>query len=156
MTVGGSSYSYDGDGNRVTKNDGGGTTLYWPSGVMGVVDVSNATATSFGLQVFLDGLRIWSEDVSGTGRFLFQDQLGSTRVTASAAGQVEDDIDYRSFGEIVANYGAAPSDTPELGAVEQPGVPNDERVWNEWPTAMRRENTGVYRLLCVNVRGISG
>ncbi len=110
MTVGGSSYSYDGDGNRVTKNDGGGTTLYWPSGVMGVVDVSNATATSFGLQVFLDGLRIWSEDVSGTGRFLFQDQLGSTRVTASAAGQVEDDIDYRSFGEIVANYGAAPSD----------------------------------------------
>lgn len=28
-------------------------------------------------------------------------------------------------------------------------------MWNEWPTATRRENAGVYRLLCVNVNGIN-
>ena len=110
VTVGAASYTYDGDGNRVKKANGAGTTLYWPSSVSGVVDESNAGGTSFGRQIFLGGIRVWSEDTSGTGRFVFQDQVGSTRVTVSSAGSVEDDVDYRSFGNVVANYGAAPSD----------------------------------------------
>lgn len=41
-----------------------------------------------------------------------------------------------------------------MGAVEEPEVPWREPQWNERATAMRRENAGVYRLLCVNVCGI--
>jgi hypothetical protein len=34
---------------------------------------------------------------------------------------------------------------PRMGAVEELLVPLRERVWNERPTAMNREKTGVYR-----------
>jgi hypothetical protein len=44
---------------------------------------------------------------------------------------------------------------PRMGAVEEPEVTVGERVWNERPIARSRENAGVYRLLCVNVHGIS-
>jgi RHS repeat-associated protein len=110
ITGGTGTYTYDGDGNRVVKTNGSATTLYWPSSVAGVVDESNSTATAFGRQIFVGGIRVWSEDTAGSGRFLFQDHLGSTRVTASSAGAVKDDYDYRSFGDIVTNYGAAPTD----------------------------------------------
>jgi RHS repeat-associated protein len=110
LTGGAGTYTYDGDGNRVVKTSGGTTTLYWPSSVSGVVDESNATATAFGRQIFVAGVRVWSEDTAGSGRFLFQDHLGSTRVTAVSTGAAKDDYDYRSFGDIVTNYGAAPTD----------------------------------------------
>jgi RHS repeat-associated protein len=54
-------------------------------------------------------MQVWSEDTSGSGKFLFQDHLGSTRITADASGNLKDDIDYLPFGEIEANYGT-PSD----------------------------------------------
>jgi hypothetical protein len=41
-----------------------------------------------------------------------------------------------------------------MGAVEEPGVPMRELVWNERAAGDDRENTGVYRLLCVNICGI--
>jgi hypothetical protein len=43
---------------------------------------------------------------------------------------------------------------PRMGAAEEPEVPRRERAWNERATATRRENAGVYRLLCVNVCGM--
>jgi RHS repeat-associated protein len=110
VTAGSGTYSYDGSDYRVTKTSGGVTTLYWPSPVAGVVDESNATGTSFGRQVFLGGFQVWSEDTAGNGRYLLQDHLASTRVTVNMAGTVLDDLDYRSYGDIVANYGANPSD----------------------------------------------
>jgi len=45
---------------------------------------------------------------------------------------------------------------PRMGAVEELKVALRERLWNERPTADIRENAGVYRLLWVNVSGISG
>jgi hypothetical protein len=44
---------------------------------------------------------------------------------------------------------------PRKGAVEEPKVTVREPQWNERSTADDRENTGVYRLLWVNVHGIS-
>jgi hypothetical protein len=38
--------------------------------------------------------------------------------------------------------------------VGKPAVARGERVWNEGGTGKNRENTGVYRLLRVNHRGI--
>jgi RHS repeat-associated protein len=52
-------------------------------------------------------MRVWSEPVSGIGVFLFQDHLGSVRVTGTAAGVLDDDIDYLPFGSLYANYGSA-------------------------------------------------
>lgn len=110
VSAGSGSYAYDGDGNRVIKTDGSGTTLYWPSSVIGIVNESNSSASTFGRQIFLGSLRIYSEDASGNGRYLLQDHLGSTRVTIGLNGSYEDSLDYRAFGDIVANYGNAPSD----------------------------------------------
>ncbi len=45
---------------------------------------------------------------------------------------------------------------PRMGAAEELKVPLRERLWNERSTAGSREKTGVYRLLWVNVNGISG
>lgn len=110
LSAGSGTYMYDGDGNRVKKTNGSGTTLYWPAAAGGVLDESNSSATSFGRQIYLGNMRVWSEDPSGTGRFLLQDHLGSTRVTISSSGSTEDSLDYRAFGDIVANYGGSPSD----------------------------------------------
>lgn len=110
VTAGSGTYTYDGDGNRVSKADDSGTTLYWPSSVNGVIDESNSSATSFGRQIYLGNLHIYSEDTSGNGRYLLQDHLGSTRVTVALNADTLDDLDYRAFGDIVANYGGAPSD----------------------------------------------
>jgi RHS repeat-associated protein len=112
VATAGGVYTYDGDGNRIVKNSfTAGTTLYWPDSVTGIIDESDSTGTNFGKQVFVAGLKVWSEDISGNGRYLFQDQINSTRITTDASGNVLDDIDYRSFGDIAANHGASPSGT---------------------------------------------
>jgi RHS repeat-associated protein len=112
VATAGGVYTYDGDGNRIVKNSfTAGTTLYWPDSVTGIIDESDDTGSNFGKQVFVSGLKVWSEDISGNGRYLFQDQINSTRVTTDASGNVLDDIDYRSFGDIAANHGASPSGT---------------------------------------------
>ena len=99
-------YLYDGDGYRV-KMVGSSTTLYWPGASGQILDESNGGATSFGRQVWFGSLLVWNEDTSGNGRFLFQDHLGSTRVTANSSGTVLDDIDYEPFGAVLANHGGA-------------------------------------------------
>ena len=72
-----------------------------------MTDESNSAGTSFGRQVYIAGMRVWSEPVSGTGVFLFQDHLGSVRVTGTSSGTLDDDIDYLPFGYQYANYGSA-------------------------------------------------
>ena len=105
LSSNGTTFVYDGDGYRVKKVESA-PTLYWPGPTGQIIDESNSGATSFGRQVYFGGLLIWSEDTSGSGRFLFQDHLGSTRVTMNTSGTVQDDIDYAPFGEQLANYGA--------------------------------------------------
>lgn len=107
LSAGSGSYAYDGNGYRVKKTVGGTTTLYWPGAAGDIIDESNSGGTSFGRQVALAGLRVWSETTSGTGVFLFQDHLGSTRVTGDASGNPKDDIDYYPFGGTETNYGTA-------------------------------------------------
>lgn len=113
MSGGGGTYVYDGDGNRVEKTVSSTTTLYWP-GAGSLLDESNSSGSTTGMQVWFDGLLVWREDTSGNGIFLFQDQLGSTRVTGTASGTLDDDIDYESFGDVYHNYGSSPSSNPFL------------------------------------------
>lgn len=113
LTGGTGSYVYDGDGNRVAKTVGTTTVLYWP-GIDGILDESNSSGSTLGKQVQFAGVRVWSEDTSGAGSFLFHDHLGSVRVTGSASGTIQDDNDYQSFGALYNNYGASPSNNHYL------------------------------------------
>jgi len=109
LSAGSGSYVYDGDGNRVKKTASSVTTLYWP-GAGSLLDESDSTGTTMAKQVNFAGLLVWSASVASGGRYLFQDHLGSTRITGTAAGGLKDDVDYLPFGSVVANYGSAPSD----------------------------------------------
>jgi RHS repeat-associated protein len=108
LSAGSGSYVYDGAGNRVEKTVASTTTLYWP-GSGSLLDESNSSGSTMAKQISLAGLLVWSENVTTGGRFLFQDHLGSTRVTGDASGNLDDDIDYLPFGSVEANYGASPS-----------------------------------------------
>lgn len=108
LSAGAGSYVYDGSGNRVEKTVGGTSTLYW-YGAGSLLDESNSSATSFAKQIGLGGLLMWSENLTSGGYFIFQDQLGSTRVTGDSSGNLHDDIDYLPFGSAEANYGISPS-----------------------------------------------
>jgi RHS repeat-associated protein len=114
LSAGTGAYVYDGDGNRVKKTASGTTTLYWP-GADNLLDESNSSGSTMGAQVRFDGILVWRANSSGgSGEFLFQDHLGSTRVTADAAGNLRDDSDYQPYGTLYQNYGAAPSDNHYL------------------------------------------
>ena len=113
LSAGIGTYVYDGDGNRVKKTASGTTTLYWP-GAGSLLDESNSSGSAMGSQVWFDGLLVWHEDTSGSGLFLFPDQLGSIRITGDASGTEHDDNDYESFGTLYNNYGSSPSDNHYL------------------------------------------
>lgn len=104
MAAGSGTYEYDGAGYRVEKTANGVVTLYWPGALNGVLDESDNVGANFGPQVAVAGMRVWSKPISGDGVFLFQDHLGSTRVTGDVSGNTRDDIDYLPFGGVVANY----------------------------------------------------
>lgn len=113
LSGGSGTYVYDGDGNRVKKTVSGTTTLYWP-GAGSLLNESNSSGSTMGKQVSFAGLLVWHEDTSGSGIFLFHDQLGSIRVSGDASGNVHDDNDYQSYGTLFNNYGASPSDNHYL------------------------------------------
>lgn len=108
LSGGSGTYVYDGDGNRVKKTVSGTTMLYWP-GVSGMLDESNSTGSTMAKQVNFDGLLVWHEDVAGNKNFLFHDHLGSIRISGDSSGNLHDDNDYQSFGDLFNNYGSSPT-----------------------------------------------
>lgn len=92
----GVSYTYDGDGNRVKKSSG---RLYW-YGAMGIMAESDSTGTLTAEYTFFDGMRIARRDYpSGAIHYYFSDRLKSTSVVTTSAGLVEEESDYRPWGE---------------------------------------------------------
>ncbi|HEV2420658.1 MAG TPA: RHS repeat-associated core domain-containing protein [Candidatus Acidoferrales bacterium] len=96
----GVNYTYDGDGNRVEKNNG---TLYW-YGVSG--DPLEETSLSGGLTndyVFFGGQRIARRDPSGNTFAYFDDHLGSSRkveevASGASSASLSYDADFYPFG----------------------------------------------------------
>jgi len=85
---GGTTYVYDGDGQRVKKVSGGTTTVF-------VYDAQGQLAAEYS-----------SAAGSGVGRnYLTVDHLGSTRMVSNATGAVLERHDYRAFGDEVT-FGA--------------------------------------------------
>jgi RHS repeat-associated protein len=141
LTGGGGTYVYDGAGNRVKKTVSSTTTLYWP-GAGSLLDESNSTGSTMGKQVQFAGLLVWHEDTSGSGLFLFHDHLGSTRVTGTASGSLDDDNDYESYGTLFHNYGSSPSDNIYLftGDESDSETTSDYAIFRNLGTTMGRFN----------------
>ena len=102
LCVGGYTYTYDGDGNRVAKSNGPATsngTLYWYM-TPGIVAESDLAGTLESEYVFFDGERTARRDF-GTGAgvfYYFSDHLKTASVITDAAGTPKAESGYYPWG----------------------------------------------------------
>ena len=101
------SFTYNGDGQRVQKQDSTGTTNHIWDGqnIMLETNSSNIIQVVYTLEPLLYGNLI-SQSRSGVDSFFLFDAPGSTRQLASLAGSVTDSYLYDAFGNIVLTSGA--------------------------------------------------
>ncbi len=100
------SFTYNGDGQRVQKQDSTGTTNHVWDGqnVLLETNASNIIQVVYTLEPLLYGNLI-SQSRSGSDSFYVFDGLGSTRQLANSTGSVTDTYLYDSFGNILAETG---------------------------------------------------
>ena len=93
----GTSYIYDGDGNRVKKSGGlSAPVLYFAGdGAMAVTDLSGTNISEY---IFFNGDRIARRDGNGSVHFYHPDMLGSVRVVTDVSGVIEKETDYTPYG----------------------------------------------------------
>lgn len=95
----GTTYSYDGDGERVKKTGGNATaTIYWrllPGEVMAESDTSGNLKSEY---IFFSGARIARRDLPSTAHYYLSDNLGSSSVVVSSQGVIENESDYYPYG----------------------------------------------------------
>ena len=100
-------YTYDGDGRRVSKSNG---KLDW-YGINGqVVAESDASGNITSEFIFFGNMRIARRDVSsGNVYYFLGDRLGNARVVTNSTGGVMEESDYYPFGQehVVTGTGAA-------------------------------------------------
>ena len=93
----GVNYTYDGDGQRVKKDNG---KLYWygPGGqVLAESDLSGTITSEF---IYFSGRRIARRDFStGNVYYFLGDRLGNARVVTNSSGTVVEASDYYPFGQ---------------------------------------------------------
>jgi RHS repeat-associated protein len=93
-------YYYDGDGRRVKKIDGNGTTIFvYNAGGQLIAEYTSGTPTA------------------GDTSYLTTDHLGSTRVVTDSGGNVKARYDYLPFGEEIGQVGGR-SGTLGYGAAD--------------------------------------
>jgi RHS repeat-associated protein len=96
-------YTYDGNGNRVRKSTGNTPpdgTLYWymAPGVMAETDLAGTTKSEY---IFFAGDRVARRDgATGTGGvfYYFSDFLNTASVITDSAGVIKDESDYYPWG----------------------------------------------------------
>ncbi len=95
-------YTYDGNGQRVGKQSTMASKLYWygPDGrILNESDTAGNVTDRFG---WFNGEMVGRLDTSGNVlHFIYHDHLGSTRMVVSSSGQVQDDLDYYPFGTVI-------------------------------------------------------
>jgi RHS repeat-associated protein len=95
-------FTYDGDGNRVGKSANGQATDYLLDPVVPLPVVISDSAA-----VYLYGLDIIARQQGGTWSYYQHDGLGSVRQLSDPAGQAVQSYAYDPFGGILASNGAA-------------------------------------------------
>lgn len=95
-SAGGTTYAYDGDGNRVAKT-GNSNEVYWLGAGGDALAESDAAGNITNEYVFFGGKRVARVDSSGV-HFYISDHLGSATVIANASGQIEREEMYFPYG----------------------------------------------------------
>ena len=100
-------FVYNGDGQRVQKQDSTGTTKHVWDGqnILLETSASNAIQVVYTLEPAIFGNLI-SQSRSGVDSFYLFDALGSARQLANSAGSVTDSYLYDSFGNILLTSGS--------------------------------------------------
>jgi len=92
----GTTYTYDGDEERVKKSNG---TLYWGGDAGGALAESDLSGNLTAEYIFFNGQRIAMRNASThVVSYYVLDHLGSTSVLADAAGNIINDSDYTPYG----------------------------------------------------------
>jgi RHS repeat-associated protein len=101
LSTAGMSYTYDGNGERVLKSQtvgGAAVKRYWSMGGNALAEADgsgNLTAE----YIYFGGQRVARIDLpAGSVHYYLSDHLKSTSMVVSAAGAIEEDSDYSSFG----------------------------------------------------------
>jgi RHS repeat-associated protein len=100
----GYAYTYDGDGNRVSKSNGSTGTLYWYM-TPGIVDESDLSGNLTDEYVFFDGERVARKSTNGVF-YYFSDHLKTASVITDASGTIKSESDFYPWGgelQFVAN-----------------------------------------------------
>ncbi len=95
----GISYTYDGDGQRVLKSQGGlPTKNYWyGNGV--ILAEGDGTANITAEYIFFSGARVARIDLANNSvHYYLSDHLKSTSMVVTASGAIEEESDYSAFG----------------------------------------------------------
>jgi RHS repeat-associated protein len=100
----GYAYTYDADGNRVSKSNGSTGTLYWymTPGIVGESDLNGNLTDEY---VFFDGERVARKSTNGVF-YYFSDHLKTASVVTDSAGTIKAESDYYPWGgelQFVAN-----------------------------------------------------
>jgi RHS repeat-associated protein len=107
VTDAGVTYYYDSDGVRIEKSPG---TMYWPG--PGGENLTETTLAGVINEeyVYFNGQRIARVDrPSGTVNYYFSNHLGSASVITSAAGVIQEEMDFYPFGGVAYTSGSDPN-----------------------------------------------
>jgi RHS repeat-associated protein len=98
-------YSYDGDGHRVEKNNGGSITYYWYDDGSNVISTTGTLVRDY---VYFNGRRLaYFAPSSGSQHYYWSDHLRSASVMSNSSGDtIEWEADYYPFGtpNVLNNY----------------------------------------------------
>jgi RHS repeat-associated protein len=139
-TWGGSSYLYDGDGQRVKKTSGSTGTLYWTGSGGQVLAESDLAGTPASMvdYIFFNGQRIARQDSSL--HYYFSDHLGSTSIVTDASGTIQNESDYYPYG------GEIPVTPGDANHYKFTGQERDAETGNDYFEA-RHYSSGIGRFM---------
>lgn len=105
-------FVYDGDGNRVLREDGGGATVYFSAIEVHITGTQRLTRTYY----FVGAQRVALRDGNGL-TYLHTDHLGSASLASDASGDQVSEMRYTPFGE--TRHGISPTDFRFAGQREE-------------------------------------
>jgi RHS repeat-associated protein len=94
----GYTYTYDANGNRVSKSNGTSGTLYWNM-LPGIVAESDLNGVLKSEYVFFNGQRVARRDsATGSVEYYFSDSLKTAAVITDSSGNIKSESDYYPWG----------------------------------------------------------
>ena len=106
VEVSSSAYSYNINGIRDSKTEGGVTTSYVVDSNRDYAQVLEEIVDGLSTVTYSYGHDLVSQNREGDFRFYQYDGLGSTRGLSNSAGVVTDSYDYEAFGEVLNETGS--------------------------------------------------